>query len=292
MMSYATQSRFTDPRDMAWWLGDVSAEIADIHAAAAGLVFHYRANGNLARHGFGAERVHEIDLRYADSLLTRLRELNPAPPGQARARTDRVVGCCRDFTVLFIAMARQRGIPVRARVGFATYLLPGWALDHEVAEVWDDGESRWRLVDPQLVEHDEFDVLDVPRDAFLTGPRAWLECRSEARDAGRFVVSPDDPLPMLRSWPQLRHNLVQDLAALNKYEMILWDVWGLLEETPIISDEQAAKLDALAELLGSVDIATDRIENAFTDAALNVPEVVTTFSPAEPVPTRIRLRPV
>jgi transglutaminase-like putative cysteine protease len=53
------------------------------------------------------------------------------------------VGCCRDFTVLFFALARHKGVPAREWVGFATYFAAGWAVDHEIAEVWDAAEHRW-----------------------------------------------------------------------------------------------------------------------------------------------------
>ncbi|WP_433654927.1 transglutaminase-like domain-containing protein [Nocardia sp. CA-128927] len=288
--SYASQSRFTDPRAMSWWLDDVPADLAGIHSAATGLVFHYTANGDITQHGFAAKRVREIDLRYADDLLTRLHELSSAPPGSDRAPTDRVVGCCRDSTLLFIAMARHHGIPARARVGFGKYLMPDWTMDHVVAEVWDAAESRWRLVDPQFTEHKILDVLDVPRDMFITGPQAWQECRSGVSDPSRFVVSPDRPEPFMRSWPQLTHNLVQDLAALNKHEMLLWDIWGLLDDEPEDTDELAVKLDGLAEHLQSADLTSDQIAGLFDDVTLRVPEAVTTISPAGLAPVRVLLR--
>ncbi|MFC9434483.1 transglutaminase-like domain-containing protein [Nocardia sp. NPDC057030] len=288
--SYASQSRFTDPRAMSWWLDDIPTDLPGMHAAAAGLVFHYTAHGDITEHGFAAKRVREIDLRYADDLLTRLHELNPAPPGSDRVPTDRVVGCCRDSALLLVAMARHHGIPARARVGFAKYLMPDWTMDHVVAEVWDQHESRWRLVDPQFTEHKLLDVLDVPRDMFLTGPHAWQACRSGAADPSRFVVSPDRPEPDLRGWPQLTHNLIQDLAALNKHEMLLWDIWGLLAEEPGDPDELAMKLDGLAALLHSDDVAPEQISDLFEDTTVRVPEAVITISPAGLAPARILLR--
>ncbi|MFI5776781.1 transglutaminase-like domain-containing protein [Nocardia sp. NPDC051570] len=287
---YTSQSRFTDPRAMSRWFDGVRPDLPAIHAAVAGLVFHYAAHGDITSHGFAADRIREIDSRYADVLLERLHELNPGPLDGAREQTDRVVGCCRDATLLFVALARHHGIPARARIGFAMYLTQGWALDHVVAEVWDRAESRWRLVDAEFAEHDEIDVLDVPRDMFLTGPQAWEQCRAGVLDPDRFVVSPNRPEPFLRSWPQLTHNLVQDLAALNKHEMILWDVWGLLDDETVDTQELAPKLDALAELLQSADLALDQIEGVFADAALRVPETVTTISPAALEPIRITLR--
>lgn len=288
---YTPQSRFTDPRAMAWWFDGVRADLPSIHAAACCLVFHYTANGDITRHGFAAGRIGEIDERYADVLLERLHELDPAPLGGVRAVTDRVVGCCRDSTLLLVALARHHGIPARARVGFAMYLEPEWALDHVVGEVWDRSEGRWRLVDAQFAEHGAVDVLDVPRELFLTGPQAWAQCRAGLLDPDRFVVSPNRREQFLRSWPQLAHNVVQDLAALNKHEMILWDVWGLLDDETVDAEELAPKLDALAELLQSPDLMLEPIIRLFDDADWRVPETVASFSPAALGPVRITLRP-
>jgi hypothetical protein len=111
--SFARHSRFSDPGALAPWLADVEPDIGRLHAAASGLVFHYWAHGDVTAHGFVPERVGEINLRYADTMFVRLRELNPAPLSESREPTERMVGCCRDFTLLLVALARQHGIPAR-----------------------------------------------------------------------------------------------------------------------------------------------------------------------------------
>lgn len=285
---YATHSRFTDPGALASWLDSVGPDLADIRAAAARMVFHYWANGDIAQHGFAPERFAEINLRYADAMFARLHELSPAPLAAGRAPTERVVGCCRDYTLVFVAMARHHGIPARARVGFATYLIPGWALDHVVAEVWDG--SRWRLVEPQFDERDDIDLLDVPRDRFLVGADAWLLCRAGELDPERCTVAPDVPEEFLRGWPYLTHNLVHDLAALNKHEMLLWDLWGLLGNRGTRTAEVRPKLDALANLLRTPDLGVDQLAKAFDDPDLGVPGVVTSASPPGFDRTRVTLR--
>ncbi|MHB1009404.1 MAG: transglutaminase-like domain-containing protein [Propionibacteriaceae bacterium] len=95
---------------------------------------------------------------------------------EPRQPSERFVGCCRDFTALFVSFARAHGIPARSRVGFSGYFVDGWWLDHVVAEVWDADQNRWRLVEAQVpadfrdvVTGDVLPVTDVPRDRFLTG---------------------------------------------------------------------------------------------------------------------------
>ena len=279
---YSGQSRFTDPGAMTSWLDTVPPDLATLRDTASRLVFHYLAHGDVTEHGFAPERRAEIDLRYADTMFARLHDLDPAPLHRERAPTDRIVGCCRDTTLLFVSLARHHGIPARARVGFATYLLPGWAMDHVIAEVWDG--RRWRLVEPQFTPGDlPLDLLDVPRDRFLVGAEAWAACRSGALDAERFVVWPDNPLPFLRGLPYVLHNLVFDLAALNKDEMVLWDLWGPLGTAVTVPEDVAARMDLLARRL------PDQARTAYS-GDLRVPDVVVSVTPPDHRPERVVLR--
>jgi hypothetical protein len=189
--------------------------------------------------------------------------------------------------VLFVAMARHKGIPSRARVGFARYLLDGWLIDHEIAEVWDGPAERWRLVEPEIDDdHSDpaggasFDALDVPPDRFLTAPRAWQLARSGAIDPERFVTDPDLEIPATRGWPQLRHNLVHDLAALNKTEMLLWEDWGAPGSRTPPGPGELPVLDELATLTGQPSPPLAGLRSAYRRPEFVVPDTVTTYSPA------------
>jgi len=294
---YSSQSRFTNPGSARSWLDGVPADVSGIRDISAQLVFHYRANGDITDAGFAPDRMAEINLRYAEDMFACVRGLNPAPPTSERKPTERMVGCCRDHTVLFLALARAKGIPARARVGFASYFTPGWYLDHVIAEVWDGAERRWRLVEPQVgdgfvAESDStvLDVLDVPRDRFVVGPQAWAMCRSGAADPERFVVAPDLDLPFLRSWSYLAHNLVFDLAALAKHEMILWDGWGLIDTIEPPDDATRDRLDSLAKRLLEPSLTVDDIEAEFAAEALRVPPVVSSSSPVAESSVMVTLR--
>jgi hypothetical protein len=291
---YRAHSRFSDPGAQADWLDRMTGtDLVALRAASAEMVFHYRAHGDITGHGFARERMAEVNLRYADTMLARLRELDPAVPGTARARTDRLVGCCRDFTLLFVAMARHHGIPARARVGFARYLVPGWAMDHVIAEVWDG--ARWRLVEPEmspghLDEGAELALLDVPRDRFLVAADAWRACRSGAADPATFVVAPELDAPLLRGWPYLLHNLVLDLAALNKQEMVLWDTWGVMAGDVRVDEATAARMDEVAAVLADPAACVDELAAAYAADDLRVPPVVTSMvEPGGPL-VRVALR--
>src|SRR5262245_31122885 len=185
------------------------------------------------------------------------------------------------FTVLFVSMARHKGIPSRARVGFAGYLIEGRLIDHEIAEVWDGSAERWRLVEPEIddghtdpADGASFDALDVPPGRFLTAPRAWQLARSGAIDPERFITPPG-----LEIWSWLRHNLVHDLAALNKTEMLLHEVWGVDSRTPPGPGELPV-LDGLATLTGQLSPPLADLRSAYCRPGFVVPDTVSSYSTA------------
>jgi hypothetical protein len=292
---YAGQSDMTDPGAMSERLAGLPRDLASLQRVARDLVIHYRGD-DPAGHGIPDERLTEVDTRYADAMLARLVELDDRPLTETRPPVNRLVGCCRDFTVLFLAMTRKAGIPARARIGFATYFIAGFNVDHEVAEVWDAGEGRWRLVDAELGDDHadpndgaRVDPLDVPRDRFLVAGRVWQLCRRGEADPETFLVAPELDIPDTRSWPYLRHNVVHDLAALNKVEMILWDDCGLTEEPDL--DRDLELLDRVAAATAAADPDLSELRRLYeTEPGLRVPAAVTSYSPVVGGPREVALR--
>ena len=297
LLYYATHSRFSDPGGMAAILDAVPGDLGSMREAITPLVFHYMGGGDWAENGIAQDRRPEIDLRYADAMWSRIAELSPKPLGSARPPHERMVGCCRDFTLLFVSLLRQKGIPARSRVGFANYFFADWNVDHVVAEVWDAAGERWRLIDPELgpthvdpTDGATLDALDLPRDRFIVGPDAWLRCREGGEDAERYLVSPFLEIPELRGWPYLLHNLVHDLAALNKHEMILWDDWGISAEWESISDEQLGLLDETARAMMVPDVTPADLHRLYDRDEFRVPDVVTSWTSAvENPPIEVRV---
>ena len=272
-VSWSNQSKFTDPGAAGAVIDELPADLAALREASSQLVFHYRAGGDWAENGVPAERAAEIDTRYADAMFALL--LGRGEPALARKRLppDRVVGCCRDATLLFVSLARRKGIPARMRFGFAAYLHPGALIDHVVAEAWDESAGRWRLIDGEMdgdwvpeVGGRPVDWMDLADDQFVTGPRAWQAARAGMSDPERHLTAPDLDAPELRGWPLLARHVIHDLAALNKAEMLVWDAWGVqlgigpgpvAEQDAVLLDEICAQLvepgvspDVVAALAG------------------------------------------
>ena len=171
-----------------------------------------------------ADRQQERNLRPARVILARALELDARPLDIARRLDRRVIGTCRHFAVLSCAFLRARGIPARARCGFATYFQPGVAVDHWITEYWHDHQGRWIRIDSEIVGIDlglDVTPTDLPPGAFLTGPEAWAAYRTGA-DPMTFGVHDTE------NWgvAEIIGNAIRDLAALHRLEMLPWDEWG------------------------------------------------------------------
>jgi hypothetical protein len=164
-------------------------------------------------------------------------------------------------------------------------------LDHVIAEIWDRDSKRWKLVEPEISEtivlKGKIDPLDVPPDKFVTGPRAWLEARSRRIDPEKFVVAPDLQIPYTRSWLSLRHHLFQDLAALSKLEMLVWDQWGILnEDDPLRHGEM---LDRLARTTANSNYSIDDLMKWSQLEGLRVPPKIISYSPTQEDPLTVEV---
>jgi len=245
---YARPGPMTAPGAYASLFAGLPGDVAGLVACLQGLVLHvFWAE----RYGvqLSEERKAELQMRPAERKLARILELDPRPLSEPRPPQRRLVGNCRDYSVLLCAMLRHQGVPARARCGFGTYFLPKHYEDHWVVEYWHAAEGRWVMVDPQLDELQrsalalDFDPLDMPPGRFVTGGEAWQLCRSARADPEAFGI-----WDMHGLW-FVAGNVVRDLLALNRLEILPWDGWGLVRwaDDPYPA-EDLALLDRIAAL--------------------------------------------
>ncbi|WP_027343327.1 transglutaminase-like domain-containing protein [Hamadaea tsunoensis] len=184
---------------------------AGVCAAVAGLIIHPSEAGA----GLGDHRHIRPMNRSLDILLA----LDPAPLHVVRPVERRLVATCRHFATLATALLRAKGVPARARVGFADYFQPGLHVDHWVTEYWDGG--GWVRTDPQIGR-------DVAEGEFLTGGEAWQRFRAGDADPQKFGVGGE---PHAWGIGEIRGNAIRDLAALHRIEMLPWDEWGRMADS-------------------------------------------------------------
>jgi Transglutaminase-like superfamily len=237
-----------------------------------GLVVH-----EMWAHAYGFDvpesRLRDLQSRSAVEMIDVIRRLDAGALSAARPPERRMVGNCRHFSTLSAALLRHAGIPARARCGFATYFEPGKYVDHWVTEYWHAGERRWVRIDAQLDEvqraalNPDFDTEDLPPGPFVPAGEAWQLCRTGRADPETFGIFEFWGLWFVQA------NVVRELAALNKMELLPWDVWGpmTIQEEP---DAAATTLtDTVADVIAGDD--TDAVRRVYEgNEDLRVPDKV------------------
>jgi len=147
---YALPETLTDLSDFKEFTDWLSPDPRVIFQVAQGLIVH---DMWLERYGVKAqtEQLRGVCTPSASDMLTQVSKLRKDSLSFAvpRSPEERIIACCREFTVLATALFRAKGIPARARCGFALYLAaPGFYEDHWMCEYWDG--DKWIAIDPQI----------------------------------------------------------------------------------------------------------------------------------------------
>jgi len=256
---YATPGRHTDVARFGLEVTDV----ADAVAIAQGLLVYDVGVEDLYGVALGPDQAGAVQERDAAAVLDRALAVDPRPLDRPREPGDRVGGRCNASSLLTVALLRSAGIPARSRCGFGTTFVPGFYEDHWVAECWDAERHRWTMVDAQLdavwqrvMGMDGKVPVVVGPDEFVTAGHAWQAWREGRLDADRCGLSSIGEHGSF--W--IAGNLRLDLAALNKVEMLPWDVWGLgWEPGEEPDDEVLAAFDSVAELTVAPDERFDEL---------------------------------
>lgn len=247
-----------------------------------------------------------------EDLLDTVTSIDNAGPFVRRAPGERVLACCREFATMLCGILRAKGIPARARCGFAKYLAwEGKYEDHWMCEVW-VGES-WQRIDPQIddfqlktiqnyaKEHEELgkdyrimlmelDPLRLKPSDFMIAGEAWQRCRNGELSPNLFGITTDlSKYAIHESYGLwfIRGNLIRDFLALNKIELLpfaegldksttYWDEWPIMQpDTGTMSDKDFELLDTIARLTLDPGTNHTQIQQLYTDTrALHPPRSI------------------
>lgn len=277
---YLIQSVFSSPGDSVR-LGALPSDPRELATVVRGLLIH-RNEGDLFGYPIPEDRRKKNESRYVADILRILDTRRAMALTVERRPADRFVGTGRDFALILCAFLRHTGTPARVRCGYGTYLTPGFHEDHWVTEYW-GADFGWRLADAQLASREAmaayqipFDPMRVPRDDFLVGGEAWQACRLGFRDPETFGVSGSVRATGMMA---VRAGVVRDLAALNKVEVLPWEVWGIAEAAE--EDLGAAErelLDTIAKVESRGGPHAELRRLYLEHSALRVPETITSHT--------------
>jgi hypothetical protein len=264
---YRQQTELSSPGRFEPLFDDLPADIRELCALVQNILIHQfwiMDEGNYgvtpdALKAAGRDPNAEINLRSTEEILERLLQIDDRPLAAPRTPNHKVVGNCRDYSLLLVAMLRHQAIPARVRSGVARYFYPaeGNLEDHLICEFWVPGESRWRQADAQIdalqrnVLGFAMDATDLPPDQFLNAGEAYYELK-EGRVAPEKIG--------IFEWKGERYvlgKLVQDLACVSGVEVLPWEGWGICGDIDkmTLSPEDHALLEDVADIL--VGISTD-----------------------------------
>lgn len=272
---YRTHSPWTEPgkhRPMYDGAGDKIADVVQsvqnvlIHG---GLLWLYKVSPSEQQTG-------GQDIRRTEELLDRIARLDSRPLNAVRPQEARLVVNCRQFAVLTSSILRQKGIPARARAGYALYTWGrGKYENHWICEYWQATERRWVQVDAQLdgkqkdLMRISFDTTDMPEGEFVTAGEGWRRYRNGTVPVEAFGLGGKDGWNGI-GWGMVMSNVTCDFMALNKDELLPWDVppyWsnkkqsemslddmGLLDDLAVCNTDLGAKWSQLRELYRDRDV--------------------------------------
>jgi hypothetical protein len=113
----------------------------------------------------------------------------------------------------------------------------------------------------------------------MTASQAWVEARAGRLDPARVVVSPLLEIPETRGWPQLAHNLVHDIAALNRIELLLWQDWGASLVDDVLAPNVSGVLDQASAATSEAAVPAAVVRECANHELFRVPDTVVQVHP-------------
>jgi len=164
--------------------------------------------------------------------------------------------CCRETSILLIAILKAKNIPARARCGFthAVSEIDG-AGDHWIVEYYNETCKRWVLVDPTMCYDQEtldyfeidYSLINIPRNKFIFAADAYLGLRKGKYKTEDIYSFPD---PKRFGIKAAINELFYDFHSLMNNEILFCQSPKYLKDNNYeLTDDEYIELDELAKLM-------------------------------------------
>ena len=282
---YREHSKITSPGCYQALFDALPEDKEQLLEIVQGLLLH-RVDGHLLGVDIAEARLAELEIRTVENMLASILCLDNRPLHEARPPQLRLLSSCRNFAVLYCSFLRHKGIAARVRTGFSHYLFGG-TQDHVLTEYWDNAAVRWKLADTRLISAyrrkakvpETLEALDVQAPHFYLAGDIWLRCQYSQDQPSRYGYG------LIRSIRGLRHiqdKVIQDLAALNKMELLPWDCWGyMVWDLPNVAPslpEHIALIDRVSRATTAHELDLEKIIQLYQHPQLCVPEKIISAS--------------
>lgn len=195
----------------------------------------------------------------AQSVLAELLRKNPNYEIK-RDIQNKIHVTCRAQAILLASILKAKGIPARARSGFAEYTSnEGVYWDHWITEYFDEKEKRWILVDADCCCNAiNFNPFALPREKFLFGANAWLGMRQSRYQEKEIAYASN---PVTTGLKAAMRGLFYDFHCLMNDEIIFLHMPSYVPKKKFeLSEEEYQELDNLAELMQNPNENFERLQ--------------------------------
>lgn len=260
---YASQSPFTDPGKNVQMYEGLPVSVSEICKAVAGITLDFNERW---KYPIQNERWLETNNRYVDEFLDSIKALDKNSPLTAERPEDlRMMTSVSHVASLCVSMLRHVGIPARKRVGF---IQDGDEFDtYEIVEYYDKADDSWKTADP-----------NGKGAEFISASQAYQDVKAGKTEAVKYTNEDSIGIEIVIA------NLILDLAAVNKKEMLSWDRYGwMVRPVADYSDRAWEILDQVADLLANDDRNIEALETAYnSEEGLMIPRIIFCDSPIVP----------
>jgi len=255
---YRQHGFYTDPGKYEQMYANLPDSLTELCKLIKSQLIHPIADLPRYRDLIPQDRSYE-DLKYptVQTILEGLKTYNPDGLIIDRKPADRLVVSCRYHAILLASILKHRGIPVRVRYGFASYLYPKYHIYHVICEVWNNNEQRWMLIDP------DGQMIEISSQQFEFAGDVWRKNQQGKIDPITYGV------PNWWGSHPILDVLCHDLASVLGNEHIYYNRPPISADTTLnvknMPADQIDTMNKISALMTNVDANFNELQNIYNE---------------------------